>query len=273
VTLLLAAVALAAWLALRPPYYARQLHMGLQCLERGEYDPAIEHLSQVIQARPDCSEALMARGRACQLLGDPRTASLDFQAVFEREGSPAAAAAMGYCLGKLGYPKAAVTYYESALQAGHDSAALLNNLGHACLQLGRLEDAEKYLQQACERAPEMQAAHHNLALLWLNQALRGRPVPAAAQAHILKAIEVGPPSAGLYCDAAALCMAGASQAPGALDRALGYLEEAKRLGLDGKKLPANPLFQPLQDQERFRRLVASPSDTKPVPPTLLVGPL
>jgi len=273
VTLLLAAVALAAWLALRPPYYARQLHMGLQCLERGEYDPAIEHLSQVIQARPDCSEALMARGRAYQLLGDPRTASLDFQAVLERERSPAAAAAMGYCLGNLKHVREAAAFSEIALRTGHDSAALLNNLGHACLQLGRYEDAEKYLQQACERAPEMQAPHHGLAVLYLNQAIGGKPVPAAAYGHALKAIEVGPPCAELYHLAAALCMAVARQAPDAIDQALGFLEKAKALGLDVKTLGANPLFEPLQNQERFQRLVASPSDTKPVPPTLLVDPL
>jgi len=275
VILALLAIALywGVFLALRDPYHVRQLHRGLEYSEQGEYELAVECFGNAIRAAPDPSEALFARGRAYLKSDNPRMAAEDFWAVFEGNPNPETANGIGYSLNKLKYHREAMDYYRRAANMGYVSPALLNNMGYTSLQLARLDDAEKSLKEAVQLDPDLQAPHYNLASLYLRRALAGQSLPADAEFHISRAIEIGPPTADLYRSAAALCMARAKQDSQAIHRALGYLEKGGSFGLDAATVKSDPLFRPLQHTAEFKRLLSEPPSVKPVAADPLVDPL
>ncbi len=273
-TLLALALCWGVFLAFRPPYNVRQLRRGLEYYDLGKYELAIESFDKAIRAAPeDSGDTIIARGRTYLKLNDPRMAFGDFHAAFAQQPSGDSAAGMGYCLSQLRYHKEAIEYYQVAASMGDASAALFNDIGYTCLQLNRLEDAERFLKQATRLDGESQAAHHNLATLYLRQALTGRTLSAAAHVHVLKAIEIGPPSADLYSTAALICLLAAKHDTCMPRRAVSYLEKAHSLGLDVGTMKPNPLFRPLRDLREFKRLLSTPPGVKPVPSVLLVDPL
>ncbi len=272
--LLAVALCWGAFLVFRPSYQVRQLRRGLEYYDQGRYELAVECFDNAIRAAPeDFGDAMLARGKAHLKLNDPRAAFEDFRAAIEQEPSASASAGMGYCLSQLRSHKEAILYYRMALSMGNRSAALLNNIGYTYVKLHLLEDAEALLKQAAELDGELQAAHYNLAALYLERAGAGQSLPAAAHFHVSKAIEIGPPSADLYWTASLLAMSAAKQDAQAAHRALGYLEKALALGLDVAGLKSDPLFRPLRDLEQFQRLLATPPGVKPTPPVLLLDPL
>lgn len=272
--LLAVALCWGAFLALRPSYEVRQLRRGLEHYDQGRYELAVECFDSAIRAAPDDSAAaLLARGKAYLKLKDPRAAYEDFRTAFDQRPSAPAAAGMGFSLSLLRHYNEAVGLYHMAMSMGNPSAALLNNIGYCCRKLILLEEAEASLKQATEIDGELQAPHYNLAVLYMQRALAGKPLPAAACVHISKAIDIGPPCADLYRVAADLCMLTAKHDPDAVQRALGYLEKAHSLGLDAAAMKSNPLLRPLHGLEPFQRLLAAPPKGEPVQPDLLIDPL
>jgi tetratricopeptide (TPR) repeat protein len=273
-TVLAAVMCWGAFLAIRPAYHVRQLRRGLEYLEQGRYELAVECFDSAIRAAPeDSGKAMLARGKARLKLNDPRAAFEDFRAVQSQEPSAAAAAGVGYCLSQLRYPEEAIEAYRMAVSMGNRSAAILNNLGYSCRKLQRFEEAEAYLKEATQLDGQLQAAHYNLAALYLERAFKENLLAPAAQFHVSKAIEIGPPSAGLYETAAHLCMFAAGQDADAGKRALDYLEKGHSLGLNVTTLMSISHFRPLRDLQPFQRLVATPPTTKPTPPVFLLDPL
>lgn len=269
----LIAAALLVFLWVRPPYELRQLRQGLQYMEQAAYERAIESFDNAIRVDPDCSEALIARGRAYLKLNRFPMAVEDFRAVLARESNAPAAASLGYCLNRLRYHEHAIEYYSLAVKLGFSSAGILNNMGYSCRQLERRDEAIEYLTLACERDPALQAAHYNLAAAYLRQALAGGEVNPTAYLHIQKAIQLGPASADLFHTAAMLSMLRANDDPSATDRAIEYLEKARVLGLSGENLRSTPQYRSLHGRARFEHLLDRAPDVTPVPPDLIVDPL
>ena len=105
-------------------------------------------------------------------------ASKDYCLAGRLAPSPIIDACRGYCLSRLKYHRNAIAAYHSALKAGYDRPALLyNNIGFSYLTLGQLNDAEKYLQRSIELDDNLQAAHYNMIMLYLQRAIQGQPIP------------------------------------------------------------------------------------------------
>ena len=56
--------------------------------------------------------------------------------------------------------------FESALAKNPDNATILHNLGNTCFNLGRFDEAEKYLKQAIDLEPDWCDPHYSLGFLY-----------------------------------------------------------------------------------------------------------
>lgn len=273
VVLVTAIASLAIFLATRAPYHVRQFQRGQAYLERAEYDLAIDALDLAVDSAPDPTEALYERGRAYAKSGEFRLAVEDFRVFYQQRRIPKGAIAVGYCLNRLKYHKEAVVFYRLGDDGGLLSAVALNNMGFSFLQLGDNEHAEQVLKEAVRIAPNLQAAHYNLAILYLRLHRMKHPLPPSASSHITRALKIGPPSTDLYRLAAAFSMIDSDSDSQATTHALDYLDKAISLGLDRERLKTEPLFRPLKDEERFLRLLNTPPGVKTAETTRLIDPL
>ncbi len=272
--LLVLALAGGSFVALRDPFSVRQFKRGLAYSQRGEYEPAIEHLDESIRSNPEYAEAFFARGRAHQFRGSFELASQDLYKASKLAPGPEVSAAMGYCLSRLKYYEAAIKCYHDANDKGFESAGLLNNMGFSCIWLERLEEAEEYLRQAIERDGTLQAAHHNLIILLMNRACDGQSIPGSAITDVHKAVTTGRPSADLYRNAAALCALGARDHPEWTRLAMEYLQRAIAHGADPRSLESDPMFLSLHQEPDFDKLMSLPArHDRPTKSDRLVDPL
>jgi tetratricopeptide (TPR) repeat protein len=201
-------------LALRPPYAVRQFRSGLAYLEQGRDDLAIQCLNASLEADPARPETLLARARAYEHQGDYWTAFHDYSAAAELAPSPSVDAHMGYCMGRLGDHEVACARYLSAVKAGCDSPAVLNDLASSLICLGKFDDAEGYLRRAIERDDRLQPAYYNLATVLFQRALKnGQQPPPEALAAATRAADLGPQSGELCCDIADMQMLAAQGDP------------------------------------------------------------
>jgi eukaryotic-like serine/threonine-protein kinase len=272
--LLMLVIAGIAYFALRPPYPVRQFERGMGYYGRGDYTSAIEYLNESLRADPKQSDALFVRGRALLQAGDVRMALEDFHAASLLTPDPKTDACVAHCLGTLHQHEAAIARYLQAIEKGFQSPGVFNNLGFSYRQLNRLDSAEEYLQRATAVDEQLAAAHHNLVLVYLNRAGAGRPVPESALVHARKAAELGPASAELYRNVAALFACAAKQRPELIQPAIRYLDNAVAHGLDPASLSANPRFSVLRDNAAFQALLAKPPGREPsAEPQYFVDPL
>ena len=201
----------AAYLALRPPYDVREYQRGLAYYQAGKYPLALDSLNNALRVKPNSSATRLARAQTHQRLGDFHLAFEDYQAADRLAPNPITKACKAYCLNRLGQHEQAISAYRHSLEAGYNSPAVLNNLGFSWLELGQLDDAESYLREAIKGNGMLQAARHNLVLVFLKRAVRGQTIPREAFVHAARAIEIGPESAELYRDVAALYAIGAKR--------------------------------------------------------------
>jgi len=266
-----AALAGTAALAIRDPYPTRQFRRGLQYAAAGEPQRALPCFTESIQADPANPDALLARARAYQELGDFRMAFADFREAFRLSQEPLAAACMGYCLSKMNYHKEAIDSYRNASDLGYNSAAMLNNMGFSYIQIRRLDAAEECLQRAVELDSELQIAYHNLVIVSLNRALGGQGVPEQALGYARRSLATGEPSADAYVSAAALYAVAGQQDPRWIRPAIEHLERAYSLGFHPSSLRGNPVFSALQQEPEFQSFLAKPAPARsPVKGELLV---
>jgi tetratricopeptide (TPR) repeat protein len=303
--------------SLRDPYAVRRLNRGLDDYRQGEYARAVECFTDALQADPRLARALFARGRAYQRLGAADKGNFglalgDFQRADELTPSGKIKACLGYCSNRLELPRDAKFYYEEATAAGFANAAVFNNLGCTYLELGDLRLARENLDRALALDPTLQAAFHNRALAYLQQALRRRAAlgppqqvgggagkgarrkdddrEAAAQelsrllekgfVDVRQAMERGPVTAKLCYDATRLCVLAAEfggpapPAPDYVTLALDYAERAVRHGHNPQGLAADPLLKGLKQQRRFQDLTRLPPPAgTPQQPSRLIDPL
>jgi serine/threonine protein kinase len=242
-------------LALRDPYCVRQFRQGIEYYRQGQYQLAVASLDESIRANPGDPDAVFARGRAYQKLGNYRQAFEDYHAIGQESATPQSIACKGYCLGKMRYHRDAIDCCQQALDMGYRSPSVLNNIAYSLIQLRKLDDAERYLEQALDADEGIQAAHTNLISVLLNRALSGQPVNKTTLARLERALEACASSADLYLCAAELYALAAEQEKGLRAPALEYLQKAIAHGSDPKSWASNRAFFSLRGEEGFRELL------------------
>jgi tetratricopeptide (TPR) repeat protein len=200
----------------------------------------------------------------------------------------------------------AIWYYEQAERAGFKTARLYNNLGWSHAQLCNWEPAKVFLSQAIEQDPALQTAYHNRMFLTIRQGARqlqpvlrftafaGLPIPSArfrprplermlqdyladrqrvmaaleeAIPDMKKALELGPPSATLYHNAARLCSMGTPGDASLGELGVSYVAKAIEQGAAPGSLRHDFLLQMgLGHLPAFRRLVSGPPSGQQVVP-------
>ncbi len=244
-----------AFLLLRPPYAVREFQQGLSYFEAGRDDLALDCLNASLRADPRGTDALTLRARVYQHQGDFQLAFAGYDAAGRLTPGPRIDACKGYCLSRLAQYQQAVSFYKRSLQEGYESPAVLNNLGYSWFRLGRLADAEACLRRAVQADDTLQAAHHNLVLVFLQRAYAGGAIPAEAFVHARRALETGPASGELFRDLASLyALAGKQDAAGA-QTAIGYVAKAVDFGIDAETFASDPAFSDMKEDPAFRKAI------------------
>ena len=273
--LLTLVLAIGLVLALRPAYSVRQLRLGLECNRQGQYALAIDYLSHSIRVDPSSAEALFARGKAHQRLGEFPAAVHDYHSAYQQTHQALFAACEGYCSSRSKLHRQAIAAYQTAWQGNYDAPALLyNNMGYGYRMLGELDDAEKCLRRAIEIDGRLQAAHCNMVKVFVDRAFRGQTVPAAAVTAASRAIEIGPCTGELYRDVASLYAIAAKRDPALVPTAVGYVKKAIERGIDPKTFASNSSFSALAGDRAFRdALLTSAAISNPPAVSQLLNPL
>jgi serine/threonine protein kinase len=267
---------LAAFLATRPPASVRALERGLAAEREGRNEEAIEQLDRALAGNPDLGEAFFARGRARYRSAEGlprkerdaelRLAQDDLERAAALTGDPRTWACMGYCANGRRQHSEAIACYLRAIEDNYAPAILWNNLGYSHLHAPSLEwdKALTSLDQAVALDRGLQAAYHNRALACYQLALRdNKSLPTQAFSDIEKAIDLGPISAELLCDAACLCACLARHDTRWVNTGLDYLRRAIERGQDPRQLESNPLLAELRASPRFQEILRIPSSPGP----------
>lgn len=247
-----------AFLAIRPPYSVRQFQAGLRLLDRGEYSSAIDLFDNSIRSDPKSSEALFARARAYHRMGQFQSAFHDYDLAGQLAPSPLYGACKGYCCSRMKLHDNAVALCTSALEAGYDRPALLyNNIGVSYLALGDLDKSEESLRRAIRIDDRLQAAHFNIAVLYLRRAVRGQSIPKDALTFVRKAVERNPATADLHRVAGALYAIAARKDATLIQPAIEHVKKAVELGYDPKAFASDSSYSALQREPSFHDALRS----------------
>ena len=259
-------------LATRDPYPLREFHAGAQDFAAGDYQAALVHFDQAVEAQPGDANYLFARGQARQHLGDYLGAATDYKVTAEKSPAGIIRATLAYCVAACKSHPDAIYWGRKAIDAGFATAEVHNNLGYSYWCLDKLDSAREQLDEAIRLDPSLQAAYFNRAKVGLRQVLRGAD-PTAAISDIEKAVELGPATADLYFYAARLHALehGGSRRDEIVER---YISEAQKLGISPQEIRAEPLFAPyLAALDSGGFLNSKAAVRLPLQPILLVPPL
>jgi tetratricopeptide (TPR) repeat protein len=249
----------AAYFALRPPYAQRQYQAGVVHAKAHEDIAALECFSESLLANPQSAEAWIARARVRKHLKQFNDALDDYNAASKLADSPILDACKGYCDNRRGHNDEAEASYLRAKSAGFETPAILNNRGYGFLQDRNTAEAEKYLRKALEMNPRLQAAHHNLVMLFVNRAMQtGEPVSAEAISHAREAESTGPGSGELYRDIAYLYALAANENSSFAEAAIASVAKAVAHGIDPKDLRDDPIFTSLEQDSGFHKALSAP---------------
>ena len=220
-------------LATRDSYAVRQLNRGVRYYRQSEYDKAERYLTLAIEPPEGSAEAFFWRARARQEAGRTVLALEDYEEAAKQCPIPEIKACQAYCWALEGYPQQASVFSNEAIQLGFATAEVYNNLGYSHLLAGDFQSATAALSEAIRRNESLQPALHNRALAELRWAANTqRPLHPSAGTDIDRAIEVGPPTAYLYLDAARIYSRLEKEGGKHRERIIRYLSESLRLGLN-----------------------------------------
>jgi serine/threonine protein kinase len=257
----------------RPPYSVREYRAGTAYATRGDYEHAIEHFSEAIRANPAYYDALVARGHAYQRLAEYQLAFTDYNLAKKTTISMKVEVCSAYCLHRIHQHLSAIPTYRMALDSGEVSPAILTNLGFACRQIAKFDEAEKYLRQAIAMDSGSQTAHYDLVIVLLDKVLLGKPVAADAFEHARLAEELGPPSGTLFRDLAEFYATTAEKDPSLVPAAIDHVRKAVQYGADVQALRSNVAFSKLWQSKTFQEALATPQIANPPATPRLIDPL
>jgi Flp pilus assembly protein TadD len=212
-----ASVGGATSLALREPYSVRQYLLGLRCFESEDYPGAIHHLDLAAESAPNEPRYLCLRGNAHHRLSQGATlaknekqhelilALADYAKAEKLMDDPQLFAWLGYCNSEIQEHKAADYYYERAIAAGLNSAAVYNNRACGSIKKDQLNEAADYLQKAHQLDRDSAIISKNRKLLlmkFLNQdkAVCGLVGASLPEALLLRQLAESPPSSLEWID-------------------------------------------------------------------------
>ena len=147
-------------LRIEPDHPRANYLYGLLLLDTGRPREAAAMLELAAASRPGHAGTLINLMRA--LLADRRPGEALSVASSCTLGSAEIAFLSGTALNALGRPAAAVGLLEQAVALDPANAAALLNLGNACADLDRLEEAETHCRRAIGLAPHLAEAHASL---------------------------------------------------------------------------------------------------------------
>lgn len=260
-------LALAFWIASRPPYLVREYQAGVELAASQDYRGAIECFDRVLTRDRQNFDALLARGNARQRLGMYDLAASDYLAAQELQPSGSLLAAVGYCRSRMRYPLTAVGYYKQALAKGYETLAVQNNLGYAYLQLGERKEARLWLTRAIDQSPSTQAPFANRAFLELQDSLRNQKyLPVQGIEDVERALQIGPDTGDLYCHAARLYALACRRDGTYCDRPLDYLcravDHGEILGSFRSAVELAPLLKEPRLLASLKRAEGSPKGAR-----------
>lgn len=148
----------------------RALELDPESQEAGRARSILEQQSRITEGEGVSfeGEAATAFERGLYLLetGEPEEAASRFEEAYSLSQQPLAAFYQGYALQLAGQPRAALTPYDTAMEAFPNSDTVLNNVGYAQLQLGRFDLAIDTLRRAAEANEENPSVQVNLGLTY-----------------------------------------------------------------------------------------------------------
>jgi len=131
-------------------------NLGVTLLRQGEVDDALKRFAEAADLDPYfASRPLVAQGFAFDLTGETESALDSFGAAVKVEPDNAYALYMqGRFQRRQGDPEEATATLKRALRISGRNAAVLGELGHACLDAGRLDDAAFYFLEYTKQGAE-----------------------------------------------------------------------------------------------------------------------
>jgi tetratricopeptide (TPR) repeat protein len=240
--------------SLRDPYSVRQFKAGQTFAVQGNDNAAIQCFTRSLENDPDSAQVLFARGLAYQRQAEYELAIQDFQRSSQRSADPRSLACRAYCLAQLNYHREAISLCLEAVERGHDSAELFNNLGYSYGKINQKQRAGEALSRSLQINSHLAAPHYNRAVLNLQRAAQTPDAVSLGFEDIQNAISRSPPRGEMYLVAARLSVLAMPTDDQAVDTSLQYLVQAVQYGCDPQLIASDLAFTALREHPRFREL-------------------
>jgi tetratricopeptide (TPR) repeat protein len=198
------------------------------------------------EREPQTAAEFIERGRAHLRRNNLPLALLDFEAAQARApGDPVPLGLSAYCLTHIENAHA-IARGKQAVEAGSTSAAVYTNLGAALLQRSeQTRTALIYLDTAVELDPALKPARYNRAIARFRAATEngGRPNDLGCLDDMRVVFDPPPESAEAHFLMARMCAGCAHLDLQLLEKAIGHLNEAVRLGDDPRRYAREPVLR------------------------------
>jgi tetratricopeptide (TPR) repeat protein len=209
--------------------------------------------------------------RGVQLLKAERLSEAQDALIQARFGplAPRATALLAYCSARRGQTRDGVALSHLALSAGHDQAAVRNNLGYCLLESGKVAEALPQLEEAIRQDSTLRQAYYNRALArYLRDLSPDHTLPDRAAADDMrKALANGVLTTQACLEAAQVFAATRPIAPELTADAIRCLVDAVRIGADPSDIARTAVLRThLGDHPEFQRLCAAPRHPLTEPP-------
>ncbi len=171
-----------------PEYSDLHYKLGVYCIQRGDYDEALEHLSRAVEYNPLFVKALVQRGMLYQLAGMFRQACSDFRIALKASGSfDPEHFNRGLDLECNGRWKEAAEEYSEAVRLEPNRAERFIERARVFLRDGLHLYAERELRRSISMAPDYADAH-----CLLGEALEAQGRFEEASNSYFKALVINP---------------------------------------------------------------------------------
>ncbi len=110
---------------------------------------------------------------------------------------------------------------------------------------------------AVQADPNLQAAQHNLVVVYSRRALTGRVIPTEAFVLARRALEIGPESGELCCNLAYFYVLAAKQDAAYVRPAIDFIAKAVEHGIDPHTFKSDPVFSALEKDAAFQKALVA----------------
>jgi tetratricopeptide (TPR) repeat protein len=227
------------------PTSAQRNYQSARLLYRnGQYDQALPLLEKLIAAEETNQDALFLRGRVYQSKGEYLNAAKDFELVGNLSDDGRAYACAGYCYSKANMPDPALRQSQLAIDKGYRTAEMLSNHAFALAERALWDDAIQTATQAIELdANAMSPYFTRSKSLFVKTLKKPTAEIEAAAADMLRAIDLGPPTADVFFLAACIECQRQKVNPQHHSAAFVYLTSALELGMPLESIHRHPWFR------------------------------